>query len=172
MNLGRKVVTPLCIATLIVVTTAITFAQTNRIGGGGEVSPTVVATFEGWDGKLELLVLWRGAVGWLRAAPSQGGANQLSMGAGSYPMRRHTVTVRGRHLELRIDENNIGHIQDQAIPLQGMNVLMLDDVDSQQVRVVGTLLVDAPFPMQLPVAGDPIHTIIEQSAVLRAFVKP
>src|SRR5262245_35890104 len=98
---------------LITLLTPFVFAQTQRMGarggGGGEISPTVVMTFETADGKLELLVLWRGTPGWLQAAPSRGGANQSFIGAGSYPMRSHVVSARGKPLELRIDENNVAH---------------------------------------------------------------
>jgi hypothetical protein len=50
------------------------------------------------------------------------------------PRRRH-----GRLLELRIDaKSNTARIQDQVIPLQGSNVVMIDDVDAATVRIAGT----------------------------------
>jgi hypothetical protein len=148
---------PLTIAALIALLTVCVAAQTKRLSGGGGLSPTVAVTFEGWDGKLDLLVLWRGTVAWL-PSPVEGPG---------YPNRVHAVSVQGRRLELRIDENNIAHIQDQSIPLQGANVLMLDDVDGM-VRVAGTLSVDP----QLNLTGsDPIMGIVTNTPVLADFVK-
>jgi hypothetical protein len=151
---------------LIVLTTAVTSAQLKRMSGGGELSPTAVATWEGHDGMLDLLVLWRGSAGWLQTAPATSGANQPLFDVGGYPIQRvHAVAARGKRLELRI-ENNIAHIQDQTIPLQGVNVLMLDDVDGAAVKVAGTLMVEPRLP-----AGDPIRSIIAQSPLLTDYVK-
>ena len=152
---------------LIVLTTAVASAQLGRMSGGGELSPTTAATWEGHDGMLDLLILWRGAAGWLQTAPSQGGANQSLVEAGGYPMRVHAVSVHGKRLELRV-ENNVARIQDQAIPLQGVNVLMLDNVDGSTIRVAGTTWVD---PQLLTAASDPIATLVARSPLLTDFVR-
>ncbi len=146
----------LTIAALIVLTATVASAQAKRMSGGGGLSPTVAATWEAWDGKLDLLVLWRGAAGWTKSVAVEGPG---------YPMRVHAVVVGGRRLELRV-ENNVAYIQDQSIPLQGVNVLMLDDVDQEKARVAGTLMVEP----QLSLRGDPIMAIITSSTLLTDFV--
>ena len=63
---------------------------------------------------------------------------------------------------------NTARIQEQVIPLQGVNVLLIDEVDSPSVRVAGTLWVNPkmpPFPQQ-----DPVDAIIKQSPVLMDYV--
>ena len=68
-------------------------------------------------------------------------------------------------LELRIDEKtNVAYIQDQVIPLQGLNVLLIDDVDSSAVRI-STAWID---PM-LDLSRDPVSQLLKQSALLSEF---
>ena len=113
---------------------------------------------------LDLLVLWRGSAGWFETVPSAGDSNQgLAVGGTE---RLHRVFVRGRPLELRVDaKTNTARIQDQIIPLQGTNVLLIDGVDGQQVRVAGTLYVDP----QLDSLMDPVQQILKQSPLLMEF---
>jgi hypothetical protein len=139
--------------------------------GGGELSPTVVETFEAHEGTLDLLVLWRGKAGWLQLGPSQAGANQSFIGAGG-SARIHRVSVHGRPLELRVDtKTNTAHIQDQVIPLQGVNVLLIDEVDQATVRVAGTLWVDPKMSFNPFSREDPVSAIIAQSPLLADYVK-
>jgi len=158
---------PAFIAICVLLVTAFPLAQAvHGLGGGGELSPRVVVTWaghgDGSDSTLDLLVLWRGKAGWL-----QGGA---SIGAGG-TARIHSVSVQGRQLELRVDnKTNTAHIQDQAIPLQGVNVLLLDDVDSATVRVAGTMWVE-PKLADLT-KSDPITVLIKESALLTDYLKP
>jgi hypothetical protein len=138
-------------------------------GGGGELSPTVVATYEVHGRMLDLLVLWRGKAGWLATRPTQGGSNQSLFSAGG-SARTHSVVVHGRSLELRVDtKTNTAHIQEQVIPLQGVNVLLIDDVESPAVRVAGTLWVDPQ--LQDGLVGDPISALVKQSPILADYLK-
>jgi hypothetical protein len=139
---------------------------------GGELSPTVVETVEAHEGTLDLLVLWRGKAGWFNTRPSQAGANQSFIEAGGSD-RIHRVSVHGRTLELRVDaKTNTAHIQNQMIPLQGVNVLLIDEVDQTSIRVAGTLWVDPKLLSFNPWSReDPVTAIIKQSPLLTDYVK-
>ena len=149
-----------------------------RASGGGELSLAVVATWEahgqpqaGGDPRsapmtLDLLVLWRGSPGWLKTQPSQGAGNQLFAGPG-YPERTHQVSVRGRMLELRVDSRaNTATVDGRQISLNGVNVVMIDRVDSGQPRIAGVTWIDPSLS-----AAPDIIELLQRSPLLQEFVK-
>lgn len=147
-----------------------------RASGGGELSPSVVATWEAHGDPqtsgavsggmtLDLLVLWRGRPRWLDTGPTQAGQNMLFAGPG-FPDRVHQVMVHGRRLELRVDSTtNTAVIGNQEIPLQGVNVLMVDGVDSGQLDVQ-TMWVDPALS-----ATTDLSEVLRQSPLLEDFVQ-
>jgi hypothetical protein len=160
-----QLITAICVLLL----TAFPIAQFGPSSGGGELSPTVVATWEAKAGALELLVLWRGKAGWLMTRPSTAGGNMELFAAGG-TTRIHRVSVHGQPLELRVDATNTARIQNQVIPLQGVNVLLIDDVDRPSVRLAGTLWVDPKMPNWSK--EDPATAIVRQSTLLMDYVRP
>lgn len=83
-------------------------------------------------------MLWRGSPGWLATRPAQSGNNELFAALGSD--RIHRVSVRGQKLELRVDtKTNTAVIRGLEVPLNGVNVLMIDDVDRPSPSVAGVL---------------------------------
>jgi hypothetical protein len=112
------------------------------------VSPVV---FAGWftsgDGagavRMDLLVLWRGSLGWATHGQSSGGSG------GGTGRGRRGMTVRrgGLSLYAAIDVTNpaarTAQIEDATIPLGDHNVVLVDEVDAATgPRVVKTLRVD------------------------------
>lgn len=154
-------------------------------GGGGPESPSVIATWQAhgandWVGPLgsvppaprepagtlllDLLVLWRGSPGWFDQ-------NHWEIGAGGSD-GVHRVVSGGRvpKLELRFDPNGDTVtilVEGTAIPLNGANVLLLDNVDFE-IRVFGTVNVTSTLP---PLSqGEPIAELIRRSPQLSEFV--
>ncbi len=77
--------------------------------------------------------------------------------------------VRGRKLELRVDSNtNVALIQGPEIPLNGVNVVMIDDVDTAKVRITGVMWVDPQFP--LPGESE-LDAMLKRSPALQDFVR-
>jgi hypothetical protein len=118
----------------------------------GVVSPVAVA---GWftsrDGagteRLDLLVLWRGSLGWGLRGQSSGASGGGGMGS----RRGMTVQYGGRSLYAALDAASVGgrtaQIEDAKITLGDHNVVLVDEVDSASgPRVVKTLRVDAALP--------------------------
>ncbi len=117
---------------------------------------------------LDLLVLWRGNPGWLATPSAHAGQNRLFAGPG-FPDRAHQVWVRGRKLELRVDsKTNRALIQGHEIPLNGVNVVMIDDVDKGKVRITGVMWVDPQFP---PPGESELDAMLKQSRALQDFVR-
>jgi len=133
--------------------------------GSAVVSPVVVAGwFTSQDGagiaRMDLLVLWRGSLGWALRDQSSGSS---SGGTGS-SRRGMTVHQGGRSLYAAFDaagsRARTAQIEDQTIPLGDHNVVLIDNVDSATgPRVVKTLRVDAtlsePRRIDLVIARSP-----------------
>jgi hypothetical protein len=143
------------------------------IAGGGVLSPSVVASYQGSGhmptGPLtvDLLVLWRGSPGWFDERTSIVG------GGGSDGV--HVVKVAARALEIQFDSRaRTVQVQGQVVALQQNNVLLLDEVDSAGgANVAGVLRVDATI---WPSAGggqnvDPIEAMLRQAPELVKYLR-
>lgn len=148
-----------------------------RSSGGGELSPSVVATWEAHGEPqrsapgpasmtLDLLVLWRGKPGWLMTQPSQSGENASLFAGPGFPDRGHQVWVRGRKLELRVDsKTNTAVVEGKEVSLQGVNVVMIDGVDTGKITLA-TLWVEPTLS-----ATTDLSEVLRQSTTLQDFVK-
>jgi hypothetical protein len=118
--------------------------------GSGVVSPVVVAGwFTSQDGagaaRMDLLVLWRGSLGWALREQSSGSSSGGGMGRSRRGM---TVHQGGRSLYAAFDaagsRARTAQIEDETIPLGDHNVVLVDNVDSATgPHVVKTIRVDA-----------------------------
>ena len=156
-------------------------------GGGNRESSAI----------LEVLVLWRGTPGWF-LEPVPGGGSSVSFDGGvSYPRpdrdasrpreggvpagRRLDSSVRihqGKvRLELRFEpESATVYVQEHPVPLNGDNVVLVDDVDDPAgPRVVGTLRIDPRFAVRCldepPYLLDGVETLLQRSEELLAFLR-
>jgi hypothetical protein len=163
------------VCALTVVLSVPGFAQGDpTLSGGGELSPRVVATWEArsipggsllagpWT--LNVLVLWRGKPDWVTTGATQSGS-PLFAGPGSD--HTHVVWVRGREVTLRFDPGTkTARLQNQVIPLEGVNVVLVDDVDGTP-RVAGTAWVEPEFPTDV----EPTEALVRRSPLLTEFVQ-
>jgi hypothetical protein len=146
--------------------------------GSGVVSPAVVATWfthrepaGGWA--LELLVLWRGTPGWFMAGGGSGGSGGGSSPPSAVEGQRGPEVQRlffgGLRLEVRFDPvTGTAQIQDEVIALQGVNVILVDEVDSARgLRIAGTEWVDP----QLPESPVQIEAVVRRSPELFSFLR-
>jgi hypothetical protein len=138
--------------------------------GSGALSPVVVGGwFTSHDGAgvtwLDLLVLWRGSLGWAMKGQIAGGSS-----GGSMTGARRGMTVRGGGLSFYAAFNagpRTCEIDSQTVPLGDDNVVLVDDVDSERgPHVVKTLRVDPAM------SGSPtIDTVIARSSELKAYLR-
>jgi hypothetical protein len=140
--------------------------------GIGPVTPSIAAT---WAGRrapgvtdsfapatLDLLVLWRGAHGWHEKSAGQ----SVESGAGPRIDATHAVWVGSRKLELRVDSTtNTAYLEGQALSLEGVNVVMVDNVTSN-VHVAGTAWIDPSFTL----SADLVSTLAKRSPAVAEFV--
>ena len=137
--------------------------------GNGTLSAAVVG---GWlthvDGSgaavLDLLVLWRGSVGWPLTQSSGGG----SSGSGFSTRRSMTVRNGTRSFYAAFDSSaRTYQIENDTKPLADANVVLVDDVDSAGgLRVVKTLRVDPAMPETRR-----IDVVIKRSPELLAYLR-
>ena len=141
-------------------------------GGSRPVSPAVVATLftihsQAGDGKLEVLVLWRGSPGWFL-----GGGRDESSGSrtgGSGETWDHHFFFGDLTLNLQFNRRTrTARVQDIEVSLQDTNVVLVDQVDSREtLRVVGTRWID-------PQVGDPpvrVEQVLGRSSELVDFLR-
>jgi hypothetical protein len=142
------------------------------ISGSGSLSPSVVATYEGRGNLpagpvlLDLLVLWRGTPGWFD--------ENNSAGVGG-PDGVHRLAFGSRAVQLRFDSGaRAVHVAGQVVALADDNVLLLDEVDSNQgIRVVGTLRVEPRLAAGAPTGSDedPLDALVRQSPQLFDYLR-
>jgi hypothetical protein len=127
---------------------------------------TWVARYEGSDtGRLELLVVWRGAPGWYQRGPR-------SMSGGGSGDTFHS-TNRFGDLELQLDFESapgIAHVQGKRVELHGDNVILVDGVDKPGVtKVAGTLRIGNPTFSRRESEYPPVGAVLRRSAEVLAF---
>ena len=140
--------------------------------GISPVSPSITATWAGRKAPgvtdafapatLDLLVLWRGAPGWHEKSAGQ----SVESGKGPGIEAIHTVWAGSRKLELRVDSTtNTAHFEGQALSLDAVNVVMVDNVTSN-VRFAGTAWIDPSFTL----SADFVSTLVKRSPAVTEFV--
>ncbi len=143
------------------------------IGGSGQVTPSVTATYSGsgppnspWT--LELLVLWRGGPGWQPAGAGTGGGSQPVRGP--FPPVTHFVMFGARTIELQLDQQSRQvRLGPEVLDLGESNVLLIDDVDSATgARIVGAARVQQAIVEPFV---DPLVALIGRSSELLEFVQ-
>jgi hypothetical protein len=137
------------------------------------MSPVVVATWiaerqEGGSEQLQLLVLWRGAVGWF----FKGGG--LVSGGGSAGRYNTTIVYGGVRLTLDFDPSTrVATVQGTTLELGADNVVFVDDVDSPKgPRVTGTKRVERAMPGSAGQIGLVLRTSPEIMSFLRCDSTP
>jgi hypothetical protein len=123
--------------------------------GSRPISSAVIATwgsrYDDSDGppRLEFLVLWRGAPGWLWPGPfgTTGSGEPARIGPDGrleFSVVGQRISVGNITFELTVDvRGKVAHIRDQKISLRETNVILVDQVDSpEESRIVRTMWVD------------------------------
>ena len=152
--------------------------DTNRPGTVGEV-----------ERSLELLVLWRGSPGWFRRPlPGSGRVSFDDVSVFSRPEgnggdgtavrieSRVAIEQGGVTLELRFDaENATVYVQGQRFPLDGDNVILVDDVDGAGgPQVTGALRIDPEFTVTRfaePRFSGGIELLLRRSQAMLDFLR-
>jgi hypothetical protein len=137
---------------------ALMFAQVGPGAGSTSstlpVSPSVMATImcmltPDGRGELELLVLWRGSLGWFMrgGGGSSSGGSAGGSGTKGALVRTASIFQGGVNLRIRLEpQSGMLQIQDRDVPLNGDNVVLVDDVDGADgPQVVRTLRIDPAF---------------------------
>jgi hypothetical protein len=153
----------------------LTQAQMSNAGiaGSGVLSPSVVATYQGSGNMpvgplaVDLLVLWRGSPGWFDERTGTAG---IAGSDGVHVVRTGTNTLR-----IRFDaQTRTVMVQDRVVPLEGNNVLLLDQVDIPGgIEVAGLLRVEGKL---LPTAQggpniDPMEAMVQRSPELFDYLR-
>jgi hypothetical protein len=133
------------------------------------VSSTAVATFcghrEGDHQIVDLYILWRGKPGWFQNRSFGGGAVSGSgvFGAGTHGIVSQLQTYGALTIAFEANfDTNVVTIGQTAIKLDGVNAVVIDDVD-------GTWRASAPrrIESRLPLAGDWNLALARQSPDVR-----
>ena len=168
------------------------FPGVSNHSGTAPVSPSVMATEMGsvdaaGRGTLQLLILWRGTLGWFLKGGGGSSSSGGSMGAGSSAIYTHSISEGGVNLTLRFDPAaRKVWIQDTEVALDDANAVLVDGVDSATgPHVVRTLRIDPeyettmePQPYAVPGRGlqmrprpVPVQTFIRRSPELIEFLQ-
>jgi len=121
---------------------------------------------------LDVAVFWRGTPGWFTAGdPGSQSAGGTSTGLpdGRPGSQTLFIGVGDRRLEVQFDpETGRVRIQGQIIPLQGGNVILVDEVDGAAgPRIIGTLRVEPRFPGGMV----DIDTVVRRHPALFPFLR-
>lgn len=141
-------------------------------GGAGPVSPSVVATWNGYGSPVsggvtvELLVLWRGKPRW----PERLDVSEIGAGGTDHA---HTLKRQGAEfLTLFFDpKTRQVQLQGEIVPLGNGNVVLIDDVDVPgRARIVQVLRVENS-PGGAGPARDPAASFVATSRSLFDFIR-
>lgn len=125
-------------------------------------SSTVLSTLVSREGRLVLLVLWRGSAGWL----TSGGGRASSQGGGDG--RQTWVQFSRGELTLNVDVDHasgIARVVNQIVSVKDQNVVLVDAVDT--VPVVTTTHVE-PAVSDGP---DAVFTLLKREPGLLVFLQ-
>jgi hypothetical protein len=121
---------------------------------------------------LDLAVLWRGSPGWFTAGSPggrSGGGSSTALPDGRSGPEMHFIAVDALRLEARFDPvTRRAQIQDQVIPLENVNLILVDDVDGAGGPGVADMWWIGPR-FQEPVVG--IETLVRRSPELLPFLR-
>jgi len=153
------------------------FGQSRDATGCGSniVSPTVVATFCGHrlngDEMLDLLILWRGKPGWfLRGAGGAsggGGSNRFGAGTKGHIAQHSTYGEVTISFDADFDANT-AVIGDAPVALDGVNTVLVDDVDAPGSRRISATRWTEP---RLPLVGDVHLALARRSRELLNYLQ-
>ena len=125
-------------------------------------STTVLSTLVSRDGRLVLLVLWRGSPGWL----ARGGGRALSQGGGSGSQTWVQLTRGELTLSVEVDHaSGVARILDRTISMKDKNVVLVDAVDTTpvvQAANVDPSVSDGP---------DAVFAVLKREPALLAFLQ-
>jgi hypothetical protein len=163
-------------ASLLVAAFAL-FGQSREIASCGSniVSSTVVATFCGHrldnDEILDLLILWRGNPGWFqrREGGRVGGGGSRQFGAGT----KGHVSQYSMYGDVTISfdadfDANIVKIGEVPVPLNGVNTVLVDDIDEPGARRISATRWTEP---RLPLIGDMNLILVQRSRELLDYLR-
>lgn len=136
-----------------------------RSGGtqasSNEISATVVASYVAREGRLVLLVLWRGSPSWLM----RGGGRSGGGGGGGRTWLRYSAG--GLTLEAEIDDaTQVVRLLDRRLSLEDGNVVLVDRVDTEPT-VLRVLRVDPAVPL----TPDAMYVVIKREPELVEFLQ-
>lgn len=140
-------------------------ASIARSGGtqmsSNEISSTVVASYVAREGRLVLLVLWRGGPAWLE----RGGGRSSNGGGGGRTWLRYSAG--GLTLDAEIDDaTRVVRLLDRRLSLEDGNVVLVDRVDSKPT-VLRVLLVDPVVPL----TPDAMYVVVKREPELVEFLQ-
>ena len=148
--------------------------ERTRVTGARVVSVSAAATWFNRTAasdppEVQLLVLWRGTPGWVMrggAQSSTGIGREETLPDGRRGPTSHTALVGGLALTAQIDADGaVARIQGRSIPLKGVNVVLVDNVDSAQGLTVSTRWVSPRLT-----STDVVGSIVSRSPELYAFI--
>lgn len=125
-------------------------------------SSTVFSTLVSRDGRLVLLVLWRGNPGWL----ARGGGWASGQGGGSGNQTWVQLTRGGLTLNVDVDHaSGVARVLTHTISTKGQNVVLVDAVDTiptVQATHVDPAVSDGP---------DAVFAVLKREPALLAFLQ-
>ena len=126
-------------------------------------SSTVVSSYVAREGRLILLVLWRGSPAWLAG----GGGISSSSGGGGGGRTSLTFTFGGLTFDVEVDDTaGLARVLGQQIVLKDANVVLVDNVD-----VKPTIVRLEQVDPVVPVTGDPAWVVLKRQPELIEFLQ-
>jgi hypothetical protein len=126
-----------------------------------EISSTVVASYVAREGRLVLLVLWRGSPAWLERG---GGPGRAGGGSGRTWLQ---YSAGGLTLEVEIeDATQVATVLHQRLSLEDGNVVLVDRVDSKPT-VLRVFRVDPAVPL----TPDAMYVVMKREPELVEFLQ-
>ena len=125
-------------------------------------SSTVVSSYVAREGRLILLVLWRGSPAWLA-----GGRGISSSGGGGGGRTSLSFTLGGLTFDVEVDDTaGVARVLGQQVVLKDANLVLVDNVDVKPA-IVRLEQVD---PV-VPVTGDPAWVVLKRQPELIEFLR-
>ncbi|HET9362446.1 MAG TPA: hypothetical protein VFO58_21990 [Vicinamibacterales bacterium] len=126
------------------------------------VSSTVAASYVAREGRLVLLVLWRGSPAWLER-----GGGDSSRGGGASGRTWLQDAIGGVTLDVEIDDaTRVATVLGHRVPLEDGNVVLVDRVDTEPA-VLRVLHVDPAVPL----TPDAMYVVMKREPELVEFLQ-